>query len=84
MINGTYYNMYWNSSLYDSNVKIIHDVCQPDGTLKSKRQLENDYDIHLNVLEYNSLVSDIPKDWKKCLKHKTLIKKQWAAMKKLF
>ena len=65
---GKYYNEQWNSSIYNSNIKIVHDICNADGTIMSKIQLEDRYNTRIGAMEYNSLVTSIPKQWKTVLK----------------
>ena len=65
---GTYYNMHWGNELYKSNIKIIHDICKENGTILSKPEMENKYQIHISHLAYNSLVSAIPRNWKAAIR----------------
>ena len=65
---GQYYNKQRKSTIYNSNIKIIHDICNTTGTIMSKQQLEGSYNIHISIMEYNSLISSIPKHWKTILK----------------
>ena len=64
---GIYFNQFWRNKLDNNNIKIIHDICNENGTLMTKEQIENMYHTSLSVLEFNSLVSSIPREWKNVL-----------------
>ena len=63
-----YFNIHWNSKLYKNKIKMIHDICKPDGSLLSRPQLEQKFNFSVNQMEYNSLVNAIPQKWKNVLK----------------
>jgi hypothetical protein len=55
-------------SLRHSNVTLMKDILKQDYTLKSKDELVNN-GVHLTQLQYNSIVTAIPKKWLKTLKN---------------
>ena len=67
-----YFNQLWHNKLYDK--KIIHDICNDNGSLMTKEQIEIVYRINLKALEYNSLVSSIPREWKTVLHQQNIIR----------
>ena len=48
---GQYYNKQWKSTIYNSNIKIIQDICNTNGTIMSKQQLEGSYNMHISIME---------------------------------
>ena len=55
------------SILEKTGITRISDMCI-SSRLKSKEELEEEYDCKLSTIHYNSLISAIPTDWKKKLK----------------
>ena len=43
-----------------------------NGLFCSKENLANEFDIHINVMKYNSLISAILSKWKQCVKNSTM------------
>ena len=40
-----------------------------NGLIRSKEDLANEFDIHTDIMKYNSLISAIPSKWKQCVKN---------------
>ena len=53
----------------NNNIKIAH-ILKEDGKSKNMENINQDNNMQLSTLKYNSLVSSIPKNWKKQLKNK--------------
>ena len=58
-------------SIVNSNIRKIKDLLTSQNTLKSRQELINE-GIQIPVLEYNSLITSIPKEWLKELKQHTV------------
>jgi hypothetical protein len=53
---------------YDKGIIIYHDILDERGNIKSVQELSRDYGFEVKVMQYNSLVSTIPQNWKRCVK----------------
>jgi hypothetical protein len=49
------------------NIKFIQNILNDQGALANKMYLENKYEVTIKQMQYNSLISAIPKDWKKMI-----------------
>jgi hypothetical protein len=49
---------------YKNGIIILHDILKENGEFKSAVELQTEYKVDINVMEYNSLKSAIPNAWK--------------------
>ena len=59
----------------EKGVKRINDLLDDNGQWLTHIELENIFKVKLAVMQHNSIVSAIPKDWKKCIKN-NFVKKE--------
>jgi hypothetical protein len=50
-----------------ANIKIIKDIVNDNGVIASNDFLMNKYNVNIPVMTYNSVISAIPKTWKKAI-----------------
>jgi hypothetical protein len=60
-----------NVQLKQAGITHMIHLIDPNGKIRSKKNLENKYDIHIKVMEYNSITHSIPKQWKQKLMNQT-------------
>jgi hypothetical protein len=53
---------------YKNGIVFIHDITKEDGNMKSIEELETEYNIQISPMDYNSLITAIPLQWKRVLK----------------
>ena len=53
---------------YKNGIILIHDLVKEDGNMKTLAELEAEFNIQVRPMDYNSLISAIPTNWKKALK----------------
>jgi hypothetical protein len=51
------------------NIKFIQNILDEQGNIAKKVYLEEKYDIRIKQMQYNSLISAIPKDWIRMIKN---------------
>ena len=73
LINNEYLDHRYRS-WYQAGVKRIHDLLDSKGNFRPSQELELEYCIPINTMMYNSVISAIPKTWKRCLKQMTITK----------
>ena len=61
--NEVHYNEWYNNGII-----MFHDILKEDGTFKTPQELNEQYHFEVKIMEYNSLISAIPRSWKASVK----------------
>ena len=63
-------NYAWNLYIewYKAGIKLVHDIVMVSGNFRDKNELENKFNIKIDIMKYNSLKDAIPGAWRKQLK----------------
>ena len=53
---------------YDKGIILFHDILDENGNFLELQELSRKFDANCGLMEYNSLKSAIPRDWKRLVK----------------
>jgi hypothetical protein len=53
---------------YKKGIVMFHDILKEDGNFKSMEELSVEFEINIRIMEYNGLISAIPRSWKETVK----------------
>ena len=62
-----FYRQWWNNKTW-----WICDICNSNGTIMTKEDLQNNINFVADQMEYNSLVSAIPDGWRQMIKNQSI------------
>ena len=62
-----FYKQWW-----DSSIRYISDICSLNGTIMTKVELENRFDIVVDQMTYNRIVSAVPNEWRQIIKNQSV------------
>ena len=54
--------------LYNKSVKYVNDLLDENGNFLTINALNHLYNVNIRIMQYNSLLSSIPKEWKRLLR----------------
>ena len=57
---------------YKAGIRLVHDILLISGQFKSINELENKYNIRIDIMKYNSLKDSMPTAWRKLLKSQSV------------
>ena len=69
MVGGSpiFYRQWWKN-----DIRWICDICNSNGTIMTKEDLQNKFNFVVGQMEYNSLVSAIPDGWRQTIKNQSV------------
>ena len=68
----------------DKGIIMFHDILDDRGNIKSVQEISREYNFEMKVMEYNSLVSTIPQNWKRTVKTMRIPKEAISNKEQLF
>ena len=57
-----------NAEMSNKQINILNDILNENGVLMDATSIKNDFNLRVNILTINSIISAIPKSWKSILK----------------
>jgi hypothetical protein len=69
---------------YRNGIVMFHDLLKEDGTFKSPEELEVEFNVEIKALEYISLISAIPQQWKRDVRQMKIPKHAISNQEQLF
>ena len=69
---------------HDKGIILFHDILDDRGNVKKAQEISREFGLEVKMMEYNSLVSAIPQNWKKCVKSMTIPKEAISNKEQLF
>ncbi len=50
------------------NIKNISDICNVNGSIMTREQIQDTYEINVDLMKYNSIIAAVPNKWRQTIK----------------
>ncbi len=62
-----FYRRWW-----ESRIRYVCDICNSDGSIMTRQELEGTFKINISCMEYNGIVSAIPRKWRQTIQGQSI------------
>ena len=67
----------------NSGINTLHDILKNDNSFKTQAELHTEFQLNIDIMELNQIVSAIPKEWKTLLRSQTVNDKPFTLQEDL-